>query len=172
MVCCSSSAHIAPPVAFRACRCNDLDTVRDRITDFSCVFVSYFCVLKFSWSLISSFCAVSRPLFVARPASQFLVPGSWFSVPGSQFSVLGSRFSVPGSRFLVLSSQFSVPGSRFLVPGSQFLVLSSWFSVPGSQFSVLGSQFLVLGSRFSVLGSWFLVLSQRTMQSSMPLLVQ
>ena len=122
MVCCSSSAHIAPPVAFRACRCNDLDKVRDRITDFSCVFVSYFCVLKFSWSLISSFCAIPCSLFVTRleeVGSQFLVLSSWFLVLGSWFSVLGSWF-------LVLSSWFSVPGSWFLVPGS-------WFLVPGSQ---------------------------------------
>ena len=117
-VCCSSSAHIAPPVAFRACRCNDLDTVRDRITDFSCVFVSHFCVLKFSWSLISSFCAVSRPLFVARPASQFLVPGSWFSVPGSWFSVPGSRFSVLGSWFLVPGSQPAHDAVEHATPGT------------------------------------------------------
>ena len=75
MVCCSSPAHIAPPVAFGACRCNNLDTIQDRITDFSCVFVSYFCVIKFI--------RISRPLFVARLASQFSMLSSWFLVPGS-----------------------------------------------------------------------------------------
>jgi hypothetical protein len=161
MVCCSSSAHIAPQVGFRACQCSAPDAVQDRIADFFCVFVSHFCVLEFGWKLISSFCAMPCLPFVAHPGengSWFSVPGSQFLVLSSQFSVLSSRFSVLGSWFSVPGSQFSVPGSRFLVPGSQFLVLSSWFSVPGSQFSVLGSQFLVLSSWFSVPGSQFSVL--------------
>jgi hypothetical protein len=173
MVCCSSSAHIAPQVGFRACQCSAPDAVQDRIADFFCVFVSHFCVLEFGWKLISSFCAMPCLPFVAHPGEN----GSWFSVPGSQFSVLSSQFSVLGSRFLVLGSWFSVLSSRFLVPGSWFPVLSSWFSVPGSRFLVLSSQFSVLSSWFSVPGSRFLVLSSRfsgqhTIRSMKPLLVQ
>jgi hypothetical protein len=153
MVCCSSSAHIAPQVGFRACQCSAPDAVQDRIADFFCVFVSHFCVLEFGWKLISSFCAMPCLPFVAHPGEN----GSWFSVPGSQFLVLSSQFSVLSSRFSVLGSWFSVPGSQFSVLGSWFPVPGSRFSVPGSQFLVLGSWFLVLSSWFSVPGSWFLV---------------